>query len=69
MFRDELFRGYTDEQIKRAKACRTTDELLELASAEGVQLTEDQLGAISGGACTSDVDNNKDENGKRKIDS
>ncbi len=67
MFRDELFRGYTDEQIKRAKACRTTDELLELARAEGVQLTEDQLGAISGGACSSD--NNKDENGKRKIDS
>ena len=40
MFRDELFRGYTDEQIKRAKACRTTDELLELARAEGVQVSK-----------------------------
>lgn len=68
MFREELFRGYSDEQIKRAKACRTTDELLELARAEGVQLTEDQLGAISGGGCSTDDDNNKEKN-KRKVDS
>ena len=63
MIRDEYFRGLSDDQIRRAKACRTTDELFELAKAEGVSLTEDQLGAISGGNCSIDLgnDQNKDE--------
>lgn len=39
----------TPEQIEKAKACKTTKELVALAKAEGVELTDDQLAAISGG--------------------
>jgi len=48
-----LFKGLTDEQIAKAKACKNSDELLQLAKAEGVELNEEQLAAVSGGACIS----------------
>ena len=49
----ELLKGLTEEQIEKAKSCKNNDELLALAKAEGVKLNEEQLQAISGGACTS----------------
>ena len=52
--REDLFKGLTDEQIERAKACRSHDELLKMAKAEGVELTDEQLAAIDGGMCSSD---------------
>ena len=47
----ELLTGLTKEQIEKVKACKNSDELLALAKAEGVELTEEQLASISGG-CT-----------------
>ena len=51
--KQDLLKGLTEEQIKKAKSCNNTDELLALAKAEGVELTEEQLGAVSGGECSS----------------
>ena len=45
----ELIKGLSKEQIARVKECKNHDELLKLAAEEGVQLTEEQLNAISGG--------------------
>ena len=37
------------ELIEKAKACKTAEELLALAKNEGIELTEEQIGVISGG--------------------
>ena len=39
----------TDEQKAKAMACKTADELVELAKAEGVELSDEQLNSIAGG--------------------
>ncbi len=54
----ELLKDLTDEQIKMVKACDDINDLMQLAKDEGVELSEEQLNAISGGAC-SDSTNNK----------
>lgn len=38
----------TPDQIEKAKACTSADELAELAKAEGIKLTDEQLEAASG---------------------
>ena len=43
---DEL----TDEQMEKARECTNSDELVELAKSEGIELSDEQLDAISGGA-------------------
>ena len=48
----ELLKGLTDEQIAKVKACKSEAELLALAKAEGIELNEDQLAAVSGGGCS-----------------
>ena len=48
----ELLNGLTDEQIEKAKECKSQEELLEFAKAEGIQLTGEQLEAVSGGWCS-----------------
>ena len=45
----ELFKGLTEEQIGKAKECKSAEELLALAKEEGVQLNDEQLEAVSGG--------------------
>ncbi len=52
----DLLKGLTDEQIAKAKACTSHEELLALAKAEGIELNEEQLEAVNGGAC-SNTDN------------
>ena len=37
------------ELIEKAKACTTAEELAALAAEEGIELTEEQLDALSGG--------------------
>ena len=37
------------EQMERAKACKTAEELVALAQSEGLELSDEQLEAISGG--------------------
>ena len=48
----ELLKGLTEEQIEKAKACKNEKELLKLAQAEGIQLTEEQLETVAGGGCS-----------------
>lgn len=40
----------TPEQIEKAKACKTTDDLVALAKSEGVELSDEQLETVSGGS-------------------
>lgn len=44
------FNNLTPEQIEKAKACKSAAELVALAEAEGVELTDEQLNLISGGS-------------------
>lgn len=52
----DLLNGLTEEQIAKVKACKNSEELLALAKDEGVELTDEQLAAVSGGVCTSTPD-------------
>ncbi len=49
--RKELLKGLTDEQIKKIEACKDSSEILALAKEEGMELTDEQLEAVSGGGC------------------
>ena len=51
--KQDLLKGLTQEQIAKVKACKNSDELLALARAEGIKLTDEQLSAISGGGACS----------------
>ena len=51
----ELLKGLTNEQIAKVKACKNHEELLALAKEEDIELTEEQLSAISGGGACSVV--------------
>ena len=53
--KQELLKGLTKEQIAKVKACKNSDELLMLAKAEGVELTDEQIEAVSGGGCFSSM--------------
>ena len=39
----------TEEQKAKAKACKSTEELIALASEEGIELNDDELEGIAGG--------------------
>ena len=43
------FEELTEDQKARARACKSPEELLELAKSEGVELSEEELDAVSGG--------------------
>ena len=43
---DEL----TPEQMEKARACKSADDMIELAKSEGIELNDDQLDAIAGGS-------------------
>jgi len=55
--KEELLKGLTEEQIAKVKACKNQEELLELAKQEGMELTDEQLSATSGGSllCSSGI--------------
>ena len=55
--RKELLKGLTEEQIKKVEACKSSEEILALAQSEGVQLSDEQLEAVSGGACQTPLPN------------
>lgn len=48
--KQELLEGLSEEQIAKVKACNNAEEILALAKAEGLELTQEQLEAASGGA-------------------
>ena len=43
------YEDLTPEQMEKVKACKSAEELIELAKAEGVELTDEQFESISGG--------------------
>ena len=47
--REELLKGLTEEQMAKLKECKNQEEILKLAKEEGIELTDDQLEAVSGG--------------------
>lgn len=49
--KEELLKGLTEEQFEKARACKSNEELLELAKEEGLELNDEQLEAIAGGVC------------------
>ena len=49
------FEKLTDEQKAKARACKTPEEILALAAAEGYELSDDELESINGGAMWGDV--------------
>lgn len=52
--KQELLKGLTEEQIAKVKNCKSNEEILKIAKEEGIELTNEQLEAISGGGvCTS----------------
>ena len=53
--KEELLKGLTEEQIAKVKACKNNEELLAVAKEEGIELTEEQLSAVSGGSCTPEM--------------
>ena len=55
--KEELLKGLSEEQIAKVKACKNHEELLKIAKEEGVELTDEQLAAVSGGGfCRSTPD-------------
>ena len=42
------FNELTPEQMEKARECKTSNDLVELAKNEGIELTDEQLDAISG---------------------
>ena len=53
--KESLLKSLTEEQIAKVRACKTQEELLALAKQEDIELTEEQLEAVSGG-CTTPVE-------------
>ena len=47
--RKELLKGLTEEQIAKVKSCQNNEEVLAIAKEEGIELTDEQLEAVSGG--------------------
>ena len=43
------FKDLTPDQMEKAKACKTPEDILALAKEEGISLSNEQLEAISGG--------------------
>ena len=51
--REELLKGLSEEQIAKIKGIDNARDLLQLAKDEGVELSNEQLEAVSGGNCDS----------------
>ncbi len=54
--KEELLKGLTKEQIEKLNKCKSNKEILALAKEEGIELSKEQLDAVSGGACVPDGD-------------
>ena len=74
MIKKELLCGLSEEQIAKLNQCSNQEEILALAKQEGVELTDEQLEAVSGGCgkitcpkCGSEnIGNNKLNNSNRR---
>ena len=50
-----IYESLTDEQKEKAKACKTTEELMEFAGNEGLELPDEMLDSVSGGCGSSSI--------------
>ena len=64
----ELLKGLSEDQIAKVKACDDSKDLLQLAKDEGVELTPEQLEAVSGGGCSDDDDKTEKKDRPRKLE-
>lgn len=64
-----LLKGLTEDQIAKLSECKDRSDLLQLAKDEGVELTEEQLLAVTGGACSSSDDDDKTDVYRKKFES
>ena len=46
----ELYENLSDDLKAKVANCKTGEELVTLSQSEGIELTDDQLDAISGGS-------------------
>ena len=53
--KEELLKGLSEEQIAKIRECKNTEEVLAIAKEEGIELTDEQLEAVSGGGCTKET--------------
>ena len=47
-----IYENLSDELKEKAKACKSMDEIMELAGQEDIELPDEVLGAVSGGSST-----------------
>ena len=59
----EMYEGLSDDLKTKVANCKTGAELVSLAEREGIELTDEQLDAISGGSIWSDMKDGADESG------
>ena len=45
----KMFDGLSEDLKKKATECKNAEELIALAKTEGIELTDEQMDAISGG--------------------
>ena len=50
MAMQELFNNLTEEQKEKFKACKTQEDLMKALDEENIELSPDQLEAVSGGS-------------------
>jgi len=50
----KFLEGLTEEQKAALKGAKTKEELLELISSSGYELSPDQIEAVNGGCCNCD---------------
>lgn len=58
----QLLKGLSEEQVAKVKACSSIEELIQLAEDEGVELTSEQLAAVTGGNCDDADESNSEVN-------
>ena len=46
--KEELLKGLSEEQIAKVKSCSSGEEIFAAAKQEGIELTDEQLAAVSG---------------------
>ena len=60
----EMYENLSDDLKAKVAICKTSEELMNLAKSEGIELTDEQMDAISGGfdwSCDEDETCNCDD--------
>lgn len=46
----EMYEGLSEDLKAKVTSCKSAEEIFELAKTEGIELTDEQMDAISGGS-------------------